>query len=369
MNIKHTKAWKFFSSIKLAIWLLSIIAVISLIGTFIPQNQEQAFYINKYGQNGSDILVKTGLSNIYACWWFIFCIILFSLNLLVCLINRFSLKKRMMGTVISHLSILIILAGALIGMLFGEKGMINIIEGDTADSFIFRDKTINLGFSIRLNDFIYSEHTDPKEKLLIYHLENKNTCNMKDHAEKCATSNLIATIPVDTGIESAIADTGYKVKVLRYIPDFVMDTASKQVASRSNQANNPALELELKDKKGAAKTVWVFARYPDMHQDPEANFRIAYNWAMRRPKDFISKVTVLKDGKEVLNKDIRVNEPLSFGGYSFFQSSYDSEELKWTGLQVVKDPGVPLIYSGFLLLIFGLVIIFYINPLLQRRQE
>lgn len=77
---------------------------------------------------------------------------------------------------------------------------------------------------------------------------------------------------------------------------------------------------------------------------------------------------MLNGAKEILRKDIRVNEPLSFGGYKFFQFTYDTEALNWSGLQAVKDPGVPVVYAGFLLLIAGVMIIFYVNPIIQRRK-
>lgn len=367
MPLKQTKIWKFFSSIKLTIWLLSIIAVFSLIGTLIPQNEEAAFYIERYGRLGHQALLKTGLTNIYGSWWFILFLIFFSLNLAVCLLNRFSLKIRALGSTISHLSILIIFLGALIGMFFGHKGFIRIREGEEISSFIARNgQEVNLGFVLRLNDFIYTEHIDPKEKLLVC-FAKKGTCSIHDSSGLENGQGVIDKIPTEIGTESKIADTGYRVKVLRYLPDFVMDTSTKLAVSRSALPNNPAIEVELKDKDNKTRTFWVFARFPDIHQEVDTDFKFVYKWVGRRPKDFISKVTILQDGKEIMSKDIRVNEPLRFGGYAFFQSSYDNESLSWSGLQVVNDPGVPVVYLGFILLILGLTIIFYINPLIQRR--
>lgn len=357
MSIRQANIWKFFSSVKLAIWLLSIISVLSLIGTFIPQNEEPAFYIEKYGNSGYQFLSNTGLIDVYARWWFIFPVVLFSLNLLVCFLNRLSLKARSLGSIISHFSILIILLGALIGAFCGRKGIIQISSGQEVDSFMTRSgKQVNLGFSIRLDKFIYSENIDPKEKLLVYPPQKEGVCDLQE---------AIARIPTEVGTESVLGDTGYRVRILRYLPDFVIDTSSKVAVSRSAVPNNPAIQVELSGKD--VKTFWVFARFPDIHTEKGADFSFIYNWVGRRPKDFISEVTVLKEGKEIMKKDIRVNEPLSFGGYTFFQSSYDSEGLNWSGLQVGKDPGVPVVYSGFILLILGLVIIFYINPIIQRR--
>lgn len=368
MSIKHTKLWRFFSSIKLAVWLLAIIALFSLVGTLIPQNQDSDFYLSKYGQYGYQVLSKTGLNSVYSSWWFILCLILFALNLSVCILNRFSIKNRSLGSFFAHFSILVILIGALIGMFLGQKGYIQIKEAEEAGSFISQNKQVNLGFSIRLNDFIFNESIDPKEKLLIYSCPKEAVCGMADSAKPGKSDKLIAEISTDIGAVSDIGDTGYSVKILRYVSDFMMDTASKQVVSRSATPNNPAIELEVKDKKGNLKKIWAFARFPDMHQEAGAEFKFVYKWETRRPKDFISKVSIIKDGKDIINQDIRVNEPLHFGGYTFFQSSYDNQDLSWSGLQVVNDPGVPVIYLGFILLIVGLVMIFYINPLTQQRR-
>ncbi len=278
MPVKHTKIWKLLSSIKLAIWLLVVIALLSLIGTLIPQNETSDFYIAKFGQYGYQFLSKTSLNNIYASFWFLLLLILLALNLSVCLLNRFFPKSRSLGSFISHLSILAILLGALIGMFYGQKGYIKIKKGQEVSSFAAENKQIALGFSIRLDDFIYNENIDSKEKLLVYPISKGTTCSISDSKEKDTAKNFIAEISTEIGSEAVIADTGYKVKVLRYIPDFVMDTASKKVVSRSARPNNPALELELKDKGGVSKKVWAFARFPDMHQEAGFSFKFVYNF-------------------------------------------------------------------------------------------
>lgn len=367
--MKHTKIWKLFSSIKLAIWLLSIIALVSLVGTFIPQNEGQDFYISRFGQIGYHTLLKTGLIDIYSAGWFLLLLVLFALNLFVCLINRFSLKGRLLGTTLTHISILIILFGALIGMLFGERGFFMINKAEEISSFSGRNKQqVDLGFSLKLNDFIYNEYIDPKEKLLVLPREEGGFCDMHGKKDKEPLARtFIAQIPVDTNMEYSVGDTGYTIKVLRYLPDFVMDTVTKTAVSRSSSPNNPALEIEIKNKEGVIKKTWVFARFPEMHQQVSESFKLVYNWQMRRPKDFISDVSVIKDGKVELRKKIRVNDPLRYGGYSFFQASYDTDNLNWSGLRVSNDPGVGVVYLGFILLIIGLVVIFYLNPLLVRK--
>jgi len=369
MLIKQAKIWKFFSSIKLGIWLLAIIALLSLIGTLVPQNQEQGLYIGKYGYFGYRALFNTGLTDLYSSWYFILLLILFSLNLSVCILNKFPPRSRTFGSFISHISILVILFGALIGTVFGQKGYLTLSKKEVANSFIAANKKVNLGFSVRLDDFIYTENINPEEKLLVYAVPKEAFCSTNESSGLNGSEKLVTAISMEIGKESKIADTGYKIKILRYLPDFVMDLATKKVISRSAEPNNPAIEVEFKDKAGKTQIIWVFAHFPQAHKGTDANFKFVYKWAMRRPKDFISKVTILKDGNEIIRRDIRVNEPLSFSGYTLFQSTYDSQALNWSGLKIVKDPGVAVIYLGFLMLMLGLVLIFYVQPLIRGEQK
>ena len=88
-----------------------------------------------------------------------------------------------------------------------------------------------------------------------------------------------------------------------------------------------------------------------------------------RVADFYSVLQILEGDEVVAEKKIEVNDPIRYGGYAFYQQSYDSKGLSWSGLQVRKDPGVPLVYGGFLVQIIGMIIIFYINPLIRKAKK
>ena len=61
-----------------------------------------------------------------------------------------------------------ILAGALVGMIAGEKGYVRIREGRAISSFVSKGKEVLLDFSLHLDDFIYEENFNQDEQLLIY---------------------------------------------------------------------------------------------------------------------------------------------------------------------------------------------------------
>ncbi len=76
----------------------------------------------------------------------------------------------------------------------------------------------------------------------------------------------------------------------------------------------------------------------------------------RSPSAFSSDVTVIDEGnKKKFDTQIYMNHTLTYGGYKFFQTSYDTDE-KGTKLSVNKDPGVEITYIGYALLFLGLLL-------------
>jgi cytochrome c biogenesis protein ResB len=128
-------------------------------------------------------------------------------------------------------------------------------------------------------------------------------------------------------------------------------------------AGRPAVEIEI-EANGEKTEHLIWADTPlDV-----PGYRLFYAQE-ERVRDFYSVLEVVDDGKVVLEKKIEVNDPLRYGGYTFYQSSYDSKGLSWSGLQVRNDPGVPLVYAGFAVQLLGMIVIFYINPLIRKAKK
>lgn len=104
------------------------------------------------------------------------------------------------------------------------------------------------------------------------------------------------------------------------------------------------------------------------------DFRVEYyesggNSTMRMPKDIISEVSVIKDGKTMKRKAIEVNKPLYYGNYLFYQTSYDTETAKYTVLSVVSDNGLFVVFAGYALLISGLIGRCWLGPINKRLRK
>ena len=76
------------------------------------------------------------------------------------------------------------------------------------------------------------------------------------------------------------------------------------------------------------------------------------------PKRYYSNVIVSRNTGEEYKDIIEVNKPLKVNGWKIYQLNYDQEKGKWSEisvLQLVKDPWLPLVYTGCFLMIIGAV--------------
>jgi hypothetical protein len=78
-------------------------------------------------------------------------------------------------------------------------------------------------------------------------------------------------------------------------------------------------------------------------------------------KAFRSEVTALA-GSTREKAVITVNDPFTFGGWTFYQVNYDPKDPTYSGLEAVKDPGVPWVFLGFGLISVGVAWMFYVEP-------
>ncbi|MDQ0058233.1 cytochrome c biogenesis protein ResB [Paenibacillus harenae] len=88
------RVWNFFSSVKIAIYLIVITFLTSMLGTIYPQentfvnNFEPAVYYEEtYGLPGK-IYYMLGLSHTYESWWFIGLLVMIGTSLVICSLDR-----------------------------------------------------------------------------------------------------------------------------------------------------------------------------------------------------------------------------------------------------------------------------------------
>ena len=120
--------YQFFISLKLAVFVISSLAVLTAIGTFVESryNQEMA---NKM---------------IYHSWWMVVVMLLLAVNLSMVLIDRWPWKKRHSPFVLAHIGILILLLGSLMTKYLGLDGSIRFEEGEETSVVSVSDMEIKV---------------------------------------------------------------------------------------------------------------------------------------------------------------------------------------------------------------------------------
>lgn len=87
------KVWNFFSSVKIAVWIIAITTAASALGTIYPQENTfldidpAVYYSENYGTLG-EIYYTLGLSHTFSSWWFITLLFMIGTSLVICSLDR-----------------------------------------------------------------------------------------------------------------------------------------------------------------------------------------------------------------------------------------------------------------------------------------
>ena len=66
---------------------------------------------------------------------------------------------------------------------------------------------------------------------------------------------------------------------------------------------------------------------------------------------------------------VSVNDPFTFGGWTFYQVNFDPKDPTYSGLEAVRDPGVSWVFLGFGLISAGVAYMFYVENRLKRPRK
>lgn len=156
-----------------------------------------------------------------------------------------------------------------------------------------------------------------------------------------------------------------------YIPAFVPHPDPKEAL----KFERPVMKVKIWDPgSGRSEEKWLDAMRAERLSTPETffdrNVGLIYKAKDTEPKNFHSELVVLDPlGKQLAKKIVSVNDPLVFQGHRFYQSDYNPEDPGVSGIMVVREPGLWLVSVGFLLLITGMLWMFYLKPVLKRRDS
>ena len=82
------KIYKFIASMKFAIVLLIVVAIVCMIGSLVPQGGQFAQYRDSYSERTAAFILAFHLDDVFRSWWFIALVALLCLSVLLCNLTR-----------------------------------------------------------------------------------------------------------------------------------------------------------------------------------------------------------------------------------------------------------------------------------------
>jgi hypothetical protein len=116
--------FEFFASLKLAVVLLAVLIVAAIAGTIYESSFD----------------AKVSRAYVYGAPWFNAWLVLLALNLAASALSRWPWRKHHTAFLITHLGIITLLTGSLIGRIFGIEGTITLFKGDPPTSRLLVDE-------------------------------------------------------------------------------------------------------------------------------------------------------------------------------------------------------------------------------------
>lgn len=391
---KPLQVWKrevlpVLANLRLAIVLLLVIAVSSISGTVIEQGESLKFYQENYPENPAlfgfltwKVILLLGLDHVYRTWWFLAILLLFGSSLIACTFTRqlpnlksarrwsyyhspkqfknlalsaeietgsletvkTLLQKRRyrifeedhklyarkgligrIGPIIVHASMIIILIGSLIGSFTGFIAQEMVPSGETfkvkriIDAGAFAESQIPKDWSVRVNRF-WIDYTPDGTIDQFY----SDLSVLDDNGSEVDRQTIHVNKPLKhKGVTFYQADWGI-------------------AAIRVRMNKSPVLQL------------------PMAQLDTGGNGRIWGTWIPTKP-DLSAGVSLLArdlqgtlllyNNEGQLVSTLRPGMSTDVNGVTLFVD----EVVGSTGLQIKADPGIPMVYLGFGLLMLSVL--------------
>lgn len=288
-------------------------------------------------------------------------------------LDKWSFNK--LGTIIIHIGCLILLLGGFITFIFSYEGSMTIDEGHSSN--YISDYSKNELVVINLSDKKYNTTTAFAEKLL-------------------KKGNILesSSIPFSLQIKKYYKNCYFSLK--KRIPNQIKENKSmldifeigKEELDKDDELNNACIFFKILDKKDkyseydyaiskiiSIKKIFNIDNKKYLITLKKAKTYLPFSInlisfqkevypATNTAKSYESKIIVKDKGFEWPSV-IKMNHPLRYHGYTFYQSSFiNSENKATTVLAVVKNIGYVFPYISGIIISFGLLI-----HIIQRMRK
>jgi hypothetical protein len=297
-------------------------------------------------------------------WAFVFlCFyILVILGLTVLRKTRKSQSWRLVGFYLNHLGLFFALGGGLLGSGDLQRYTMTVVVGNA--EWRAQDAMGNvkeLPVAIELDTFIIEEYPP---KLVV--IDNRTG--------KILPVNRPGSYMFE-GLGKPTQLNGNTIEVLEYIPQaaVVRDSAFTSVVPMLMDGAATALKVRVTNPSLKAPVEgWVsngsyLFPYQVLYIDETSSVAMP----VQEVKKYTSQVTVFTEAGHRKKANIEVNKPLSIEDWIIYQYSYDEKMGKYSKTSVfelVRDPWLPVVYTGIFMLLAGALFLFIAGPKKNRKS-
>ena len=345
-----------------ALVLIGAVAVASLLGTLVPQQPGGLEGLRAQGvETGSPLLDAFGLYDIYRAPWFVLLLGLLMMSVLLCTLKRTGTllrarRKRitLISSLVAHYSILVVMAGVLLGSVSGLSDTLYLAEGETAPvpgaDFSIRldraEERYNSDGSVR-DWFSYVTVIEGGQEVKDFVIEVNIPLQHRGFAfyqsEFGQMPDSAGALPLSP-LRLRVIEDGRPVQLLNM---FNTSQAGDELdlAFTATVPNNPK-KIEVIVLPGRGLQIWL-SRYPTLPDRVAVQVLAGETVGMDENADLVfadeldttTKVTVA--GLEIALEDLDPDLGMDRIPEAFEQPQF------WSGLQVGKNPGIGLIFAGF----------------------
>jgi cytochrome c biogenesis protein len=391
MQQVYKKIFQGFAKLKFAISLLLVIAGLSIIGTIIEQNQSFEFYLKTYNKVITPFSITFGqaiiflnLDHIYLSWWFNSLLILLGLCLTSCTITQqfpllrkskvYTFKDMQLESRKQNIRLDFKFRGQVIQNLkrnqytiFQQKNSIYAYKGLIGR---FAPIIVHGAMLVILAGILLASIAGFQSQELIVKGEIIQTQNITGE-------NILSSIPKDfIRVNDFWIEYGKKSNTKQFYSNIsLLSNNGKEKKSYTTKVNYPFRYKDLTFYQTDWNIVGLRVKIKNnIFQIPTQNYKNKTTWISYSDNEygrFIILYNNLEGYFQIFSEDGQSLGKIGLNDLIGNSQVQIVDVITETGLQIKADPGIPIIYGGFFLLMISTLVSYksYNQYWLNRTQK